>query len=167
MKSLRHLAVVTLSIAIPATGVRAATLADASPFLPYGANGAQAGAANGGLLELRGVMSGSFGYLFYVYDPLKKRGVWAGANDAEIPFTIVEGDANLGYLEIRTNDGRLLHLKLLDGKILPGGQAAAAASGSATNAVADQGSAHARLTESQSDWREEFNRRLAENAAEN
>lgn len=163
MKSSRLLALLAISGRLVAAAGRAETLADRSPFLTCGVTGTSGIATSANALELRGVMSGSTGYLFYVYDPVKKLGVWAGSNDTENPFTIVAGDANEGNLEIRMNDGRHLHLKLRESKTLAGGMSPAAAP--TANAVVGAGPNPTGLTEVQAAWREEFNRRLAENSA--
>ena len=112
-------------------------------------------------------MSGSFGYLYYVYDPAKKKGVWAGSSDTEYPFIILAADAVEGHLDLRMNDGRLLHLKLREAKIVANGVNATAPQAAVANAVVAPGKVTPRLTETQAAWREEIQRRLAENAANN
>ena len=141
----------------------AGALSERSPFLPGGVSGTPGIAASPDALEFRGVMSGPSGSLFYLYDPVKKQGVWAGPNETENPFTIVAADANGDDLEVRMNDGRRLHLKLLEAKIQAGGINTVTAP--MVNVVAGAGPDPARLTEVQAAWREEFNRRLAENSA--
>ncbi len=165
MISFRLLALLAVSGGLPAVSGQAPTLANNSPFLPRAIAGTQGIAKGADALELRGVMSGLSGYLYYVYDPVKRHGVWTGLNDMENSFTIVAGDAKEGYLEIRMNDGRLLHLKLREAKTLAGEINSAAAP--VVNAVAELGPPPARLTEVQAAWREELRRRLAENAARN
>jgi hypothetical protein len=116
-------------------------------------------------MELRGIMSDTSGNLYYVYDVGKKHGVWAGKNDAENPFVIISDDANDGSLEIRMKDGRVLDLKLREAKTLAARMDSGAAP--AQNAVASHGPGQSGLTETQAAWREEFNRRLSENASAN
>jgi hypothetical protein len=163
MHPLRLLALLALSSGLAAAAGQAETLVNRSPFLPLGGSGTSGVAPSEGALELRGVMSGSVGYLFYVYDPVKRHGVWAGSNETESPFTIVAADPNEGSLEIRMSDGRHIHLKLRDAKTLTEGVNSGPAS--KTNAVAGVSPNPSRLTEVQAAWREEFNRRLAENSA--
>jgi hypothetical protein len=165
MNHLRLLALFSISIALSAIDGQAATLANDSPFLPCKNAGSPSVATSAAALELRGVMSGPFGYLYYVYDPVKKKGTWVGMNDTENPFAIVAGDADEGYLEIRMNDGRLLHLKLREAKTLPAEINASAPQALVANAVVGPGPTSAGLTEVQADWQQEFRRRLAENAA--
>jgi hypothetical protein len=110
-------------------------------------------------------MSASSGYLYYVYDPAKKRGVWAGNDDRENSFTIVAANAEEGHLEIRMNDGRLLNLKLREAKILSGGNYGQAQATPVSLPVGP-GRAPNGLTETQKAWREEARRRMAENAAD-
>jgi hypothetical protein len=161
------------SVTVSATGnpVRpaiiegAAALVHDSPFLPFGVSKTQGIATSDSPMELRGIMSDTSGNLYYVYDLGKKHGVWAGRNDAENSFVIISDNANDGSLEIRMRDGRVLDLKLREGKTLaakidseaPGAQ----------SAVSAQGPGQSGLTETQAAWREEFNRRLKENATGN
>jgi hypothetical protein len=169
MNSLRSLALLALSISsgLTVAAGEAATLTDDSPFLARGTAGTQGTAVNPDALELRGVMSSFNGYLYYVFDPVKKHGVWAGSNDTENPFTIVAGDAKEGYLVIRVNDGRLLHLKLRVAKTLADGTNAAATPASVANAAAEPSQVPAGMAAAQAAWNVEFRRRLAENAASN
>jgi hypothetical protein len=168
MRTIRHLALLALSGALPAMASPAATLADVSPFLPRGMAGAQGTQLSSDVPELRGVMSGASGNLYYVYDPTKKRGVWTGLNDTENPFQIVAADAVAGSLAIRTGDGRILHLTLREAKTQSGGPDSQGTSEpAATLVAADSGPSTVRLTEAQRAWREEFRRRQAENAASN
>jgi hypothetical protein len=99
-----------------------------------------------------------------VYDTLKKRGVWAGTCDPGDTFAVIGEDPKEGSLEIRTIDGQLLHLRLRESKILPGGNSNAAASVGVVNSAGKPGGARP-LTESQAEWQSEVRRRLAENAA--
>lgn len=163
MNALRLSALLAISGGLIAAVSQAESLADKSPFLPSGVSGNTDIGTGAKALELRGVTSGSAGSLFYVYDPVKKQGVWACSTDTEDSFTIVAGDANEGELEIRMNDGRHLHLKLKEAKILAGGMGPAGAP--PANAVVGANPNPPRLTEEQAAWREEFNRRVAENGA--
>jgi hypothetical protein len=163
MTPLRILALIAASGGIQALAGQPASLVDASPFLPSATVGAPA-APHAEALELRGIMPGASGYLFYVYDTAKKRGVWAGTSDPADAFTVVEGNAREGSLDIRTSDGQLLHLKLREAKILPGGNSNAAASVGVVSSAARPGG-HRIMTESQAEWQEEVRRRQAENAA--
>jgi hypothetical protein len=161
MNPLRLLALLAVSGGLPAFAGEAPTLADDSPFLPSATAKNQGTAVSADGLELRGVMSGSSGYLYYVYDPVKKHGVWAGSNDTEYLFKIVADDGKEGRLEVKMNDGRILHLKLREAKILSGG------GNSPAILVPSPGRAPGGLTETQAAWREEARRRMAENAASN
>jgi hypothetical protein len=165
MNLFRILALTAISGGLLATVCRSATLADRSPFLPTALSRTKGGAAGVEALELRGVMSGSAGYLFYIYDPVKKHGVWAGSNDTENPFTIVAEDDSEGSLEIRMNDGRRIQLRLRESSKIAGGMDSV--STVAANAAASMPPSPTRPTEVQAAWREEFSRRLAENAASN
>jgi hypothetical protein len=164
---LRLIALWTISSALSVVAAGATTLADESPFLPRVSAGSPGTAEGTDVLELRGVMSGSFGYLYYVYDPLKKRGVWAGSNDTDNPFIIVAEDAKAGYIEVRIDDGRLLHMKLREAKIQSAEIDAGAAPGSVARALVAPTRAPVGLNRVQAAWQEELNRRLAENAASN
>lgn len=165
MKLFPILALTAISGVLSPNAGQSATLADRSPFLPTGLSLTKGGAAGADSLELRGVMSGSVGYLYYVYDPVRKHGVWAGSNDTENPFTIIAEDANEGSLEIRMNDGRRIQLRLRESSKIAGGMDSV--STVAANAAASMPPIPTRLTEVQAAWREEFSRRLAENAASN
>lgn len=169
MKPIRLLALLTVSSALAAVAGQAATLADDSPFLPSGSAGNQGIAINPNSsvpLELRGAMSGPSGLEFFcVYDPVKKHGVWAGKNDTDNSFTIIAGDAKEGFVDIRMDDGRLLHLKMRETKIQAGGFNPAAASASVADAGVEPGRVPAGLNEAQLAWRAEYNRRVAENEA--
>ena len=161
----RILVLAAISGGLLVTVCKSAPLADRSPFMPDALSRTNGGAPGSDALELRGVMSGSVGYLFYVYDPVKKHGVWAGLNDTENPFTIVAEDADEGSLEIRMNDGRRIQLKLRESSKIAGGLSSAPTTGSV--AAGGVGPNSARATEVQAAWRDEFSRRLAENAASN
>jgi hypothetical protein len=152
------------SSVLSAVACEAATLADDSPFLPHGSAGSHGAATSAGALELRGIMSASSGDLYYVYDPVKKHGDWAGLNDAGASFAIIAGNASEGRVEIRMNDGRHLSLILQETKVLPDGMDREAPE-SLENAVVMPRRPRGNLTEVQVKWREELNRRLAENAA--
>jgi hypothetical protein len=165
MNPFRLLVLLAISSVLPAFAGQAATLAADSPFLPREKAGAEETAPSSDTVELRGVMSSSTGYLYYVYDSAKKRGVWAGSGDTEFPFTIVAADAIAGHLDLRMNDGRLLHLRLREAKVMPGGVSAAAPQAVVANAAVVPGRGAVRLTETQAAWRDELQRRLAENAA--
>lgn len=163
MSPSRLLALLVLSSGLAAAASQAETLVNRSPFLPVGGSGTSGVTPSEDALEWRGVMSGSVGYLFYVYDSVKKHGVWAGSNDRESPFTIVAADPNEGNLEIRMSDGQLVHLKLRDARTQAEG--ANPVPGPTANTVAGVGPKSGGLTEVQAAWREEFRRRLAENSA--
>ncbi len=109
-------------------------------------------------------MPGPSGYLYYVYDTLKNRGVWAGTNDPGDAFTVVGGNASEGSLDIRTNDGQVMHLRMREAKVLAGGNGNAAASVGVVSSAAKPGRPRV-LTETQKEWQEELRRRQAENAA--
>src|SRR5271165_7116619 len=115
----------------------AAALADRSPFLSRTGQVAQGIAESANSLELRGVMSGPWGFLYYIFDPAKKRGVWAGPNEADNPFVIVSDISDGGLLDVRMTDGRLLSLRLRDGKVETGGQGGGSAEGLAQGSNPD------------------------------
>jgi len=165
MNPIRLLVLLAISICPSAFAGQAATLAADSPFLARGPEGVQGAPKSADALELRGVMSGTFGYMYYVYDSAKHKGVWAGSNDTDNPFTIVAADAAEGSLDLRMNDGRLLHLRMREAKIAATGVNTPAPRTAVAGAAVLPGPVPARLTETQAAWREEFQRRLAENAA--
>jgi len=164
MNRIRILALAVVALGFQTQAVRSETLADQSPFLPCGPASGRGAAPGAEALELRGVMSGPAGYLFYVYDPKAKRGVWAGRGDTDNPFTIVAEDASADTLEIRMTDGRRLHLTLREARITASSGESPA---SPAAYVADGAANRRRLTAEQAAWREEVKRRMAENAAGN
>src|SRR5208283_5245179 len=117
MKPLRQLAFLAISGGLPVFAAEGPAYLDVSPFLPpAGTAGTQGSAEGADVLELRGVMSGSSGTFFCVYDPVKKESAWVGRNGTDSKFTIIDGNASEGYLKIRMNDGRVLQLKLREAK---------------------------------------------------
>ncbi len=136
-----------------------------SPFLPHGTNGTQALAKGTDALELRGAMAGPFGRQYYIYDPMKKHGVWVGPNDKDDPITIIADDADEGSVEIKLSDGRLVTLRMHEAKTAPSGVAASAVPVSVASAGVGARGPQRVLTETQAAWNEELRKRLAENAA--
>src|SRR5580658_10039732 len=106
-----------LAAACPCGGAAFGTeLAARSPFLPpQQADASPSDAAE--KLELRGVMTGPGGTLYCLYDMEKNRCVWAEPKQAEDGFVIVSADAAASAVEVRTSDGRIIHLKLREAKV--------------------------------------------------
>ncbi len=108
-----------------ATVCRAENLVEKSPFLSQRAGEEQAFSDVTNSLEIaRRDIRYPSGSSYYLYDPAKKHGVWAGRDEPGNPFVIVADNAFSGVVDVRMSDGRLLHLKLREGKIGAVGQGA-------------------------------------------
>jgi len=148
--------------------VNAGHLADQSPFLPSTPGARQQnGALAADHVELRGIMTGPSGNLFYLFDPARKSGRWIGADDTEEVFSIVAWDADTESLELRSSGGELSHLRMHASKTLTAGLASEPAVANSTSAADGNPAAAETHAEVQKAWREEFQRRQAENAASN
>jgi hypothetical protein len=93
------------------------TLAKQSPF---------GGAAAGGEisnppspeLELRGIMPTEEGVQYLIYDPGRKSGTWASVEETGNAFVVKWGDPALDEVKVETG-GRVVTLKMRDGKVIP------------------------------------------------
>ena len=138
-----------------------------SPFLPHGYSGTQLLEKRADALELRGAMAGPSGRQYYIYDPTKKRGVWLGNDDKDNPITIISEDVDKGSVEIKLSDGRLVNLEMHEVKTAPTGVVTPSTAVSLATSGENAGLPKKLVTETQAAWNEEFQRRLAENAARN
>ena len=105
-------AVLGLGALLPARG----QLADASPFLPPGTVDAPGASADGGTLELRGIMSTSVGYLYCIYDPAKKSSSWVGLNEDGHGYVVKAADPARDSVTLQAA-GRTFNVALHQAKV--------------------------------------------------
>lgn len=128
-----------VSLLLPAIAL-ASPLASNSPFLPASSEAARLGIQSSpNALELRGEICGPDGDSFYIFDPAKKRGIWAGLKEPGNSFVILTANAEAGSVTVQMEDGRRLDLTLVESRTgsVPGSAIATASSSSSDEAVAE------------------------------
>jgi hypothetical protein len=95
--------------------VRAQAITAVSPFLPQSGSGGVTTTENSPL-ELRGIMLSPAGYLFGLFDPIKRSGAWVKLNEAGHDFTVRSHDPMNDAVTVEYQ-GRVLSLALKTAQI--------------------------------------------------
>jgi hypothetical protein len=95
--------------------VRAQAITAVSPFLPQSGSGGVSTTENSPL-ELRGIMLSPAGYLFGLFDPVKRTGAWVKLNEAGHDFTVRSHDPMNDAVTVEYQ-GRVLSLALKTAQI--------------------------------------------------
>jgi len=69
-------------------------------------------------LELRGIMPTAEGVQYFIYNPVRKSGVWASVDETENSFVVIWADPAKDEVRVETG-GRVLTLRMRDGKVVP------------------------------------------------
>jgi len=93
------------------------TLATQSPFGRAGAAG-DISKHPSPELELRGIMPTPEGVQYFIYDPGRKSGAWASVDETGNAFVVKWGDPAMDEVRVETG-GRVVTLKMRDGKVIP------------------------------------------------
>ena len=122
MGPVRHLLLLSATLAAAGPLPLRADLAGASPFLPPNAAAAAGQGGPSGPVELRGIMGTGGGFAYCIYDTAKKTSSWVGLNEKGNDFVVRSADPAHESVTV-DYQGQTLKLVLHTAKIASSGLA--------------------------------------------